>query len=128
MFGEFLKKLVKNILLVNIILGTIMFNSSCDRRIANSFINRPSNEFDGYLEDVSVEFEQGWRDGCETGMGSGGNTFYKAFYSNNIIDGYKYANSSDYKTAWGNAFWYCYRHDYIKHKSSTWGSVFGGYR
>lgn len=87
---------------------------------------RPNNSIK-LDESMSVEFRQGWSDGCEVGMASGSNTFYKMFYRNNASDGYKMTSSPDYKTAWGNAFWYCYRFDGVKHKSSIWGSVFQGY-
>jgi hypothetical protein len=37
------------------------------------------------------------------------------------------ANSKDYNTAWNNAYWYCYRRDYVKQKSAIWGSAMAGY-
>lgn len=89
--------------------------------------NRPDDAFDEDLEHASLEFKQGWKDGCEVGMASGSNTFYKMFYRQNKVDGYKIANSPDYKAAWGNAFWYCYRYDSVKQKSSIWGSILKGY-
>ena len=101
--------------------------SSCARSISNYLPVRPDDavEIDG---DASDDFKQGWKDGCETGMSAGSNTFYKSFYRNNATDGWKIANSPDYKTAWDNSFWFCYRHDYFKQKISIWGSVFSGYR
>ena len=87
---------------------------------------RPTHEMDASLVNASPEFQQGWRDGCETGMASGSNTFYKIFYRNNKVDGYKMAESNDYKTAWSNAYWYCYRSDYIKQKSPIFRSMFTG--
>jgi len=95
--------------------------------VANIFPSRPDKEFTETLRDASPDFVKGWEDGCETGMAGGSNNFYRMFYRSNKVDGYKMASSSEYKTAWGNAFWYCYRYDYIKQKSSIWGSVFSGY-
>ena len=80
--------------------------SSCARSISNYLPVRPDDavEIDG---DASDDFKQGWKDGCETGMSAGSNTFYKSFYRNNATDGWKIANSPDYKTAWDNSFWFC---------------------
>lgn len=116
------KKLIFSFLL-------ILSLSSCQRSIANIFPERPDDNFK-FDDEVSPDFRQGWKDGCETGMISGSNTFYQMFYRNNAIDGYKMTASSDYSTAWNQAFWYCYRHDYVKQKDGTkiWSSMFGGYR
>ncbi len=100
----------------------------CKKSVAKIFPNRPDREFVEELRDASPEFKQGWEDGCEVGMSAGSNTFYKMFYRSNASDGYKMTSSTDYKTAWGNAFWYCYRYDHIKQDRPIWGSVFGGYR
>ncbi len=100
---------------------------SCSNKIAKIFPNRPNTEME-FAGEPSNEFKQGWEDGCEVGMSGGSNTFYKAFYQNNKVDGYKMATSKDYKTSWSAGFWYCYRHDHIKQKSSIWGSVLTGYK
>jgi len=100
---------------------------SCAKSVGDFLPERPSNgvKLD---ESMSPEFRKGWTDGCEVGMSAGSNTFYKMFYRNNAVDGYKMTSSEDYKAAWGNAFWYCYRYDQIKQTSSIWGSVFSGYQ
>ena len=36
---------------------------------------------------TTEEYRAGWKDGCEVGISSGSNTFYKMFYRNNKIDG-----------------------------------------
>jgi hypothetical protein len=114
--------------IIALLLALLMF-SSCQRWAANILIDRPDSEFDKYLKDTSVEFVQGWKDGCETGMSNGISNFYRMFYRNNKADGYKMTSSADYKTAWGNAFWYCYRKDWVKQKNPRiWSSVFGGYK
>lgn len=106
----------------------LLLTGSCSYKMSSFLPNRPNKVFDDDLADASLEFKQGWKDGCEVGMSAGSNTFYKMFYRSNKVDGYKIANSPDYKAAWGNAFWYCYRYDEIKQKSSIWGSVFRGYQ
>jgi hypothetical protein len=74
------------------------------------------------------EYRSGWKDGCEVGISSGGNTFYKMFYRNNKIDGYRMSSSPEYRDAWDSSFWYCYRSTYIRQKSSVWGSIMKGFR
>ena len=110
-----------------LLLCTLLVTSSCQTYMADFFPGRPDKR-SKVDDDASVEFKQGWKDGCETGMSGGSNTFYKIFYHSNKADGYKMTSSSDYKVAWGNAFWYCYRHDFVKQKSSIWGSYFTGLR
>jgi hypothetical protein len=117
-----MNKIFKIILIV-----TSLFHlTSCSKKIAKFLPNRPDHGGVQLDESMSVEFRQGWEDGCEVGMAAGSNTFYKMFYRSNAVDGYKMTSSSDYKTAWGNAFWYCYRFDHIKTKSAVWGSMFKG--
>ena len=77
---------------------------------------------------TSEEYRAGWKDGCEVGISGGANTFYKMFYRSNAIDGFKFSGNNDYRDAWFNAFWYCYRNMYVRHKSSIYSSFFGGYR
>ncbi len=105
-----------------------IFLPSCSPSAARFLPDRPTKEFKQTIAEGSPEFVQGWKDGCEVGMSTASNTFYKMFYRNNAIDGYKMGSSSDYSTAWSNAFWYCVRYDMIKQKSSVWGSVFSGYK
>jgi hypothetical protein len=106
----------------------LLILSSCSTKLAQFLPERPSKEFKQAMEDGSPEFAQGWKDGCEVGMATASNTFYKMFYRNNAVDGFKMGTSSDYSTAWSNAFWYCVRYDSIKQSSNIWGSTFGGYR
>ncbi|MFM7557765.1 MAG: hypothetical protein ACKO46_04280 [Alphaproteobacteria bacterium] len=77
---------------------------------------------------TSEEYRAGWKDGCEVGISGGANTFYKMFYRNTKIDGYRMAYSTSYRDAWDSAFWYCFRHTYIRQKSSIFGSIFRGFR
>ena len=104
-----------------------MTATSCQKWVGDMLPERPSDKFKPD-EDSSPEFKMGWSDGCEVGMSAGSNTFYKMFYRNNAIDGYRMTGSPEYKSAWSVAFWFCYRKDYIKQKSSIWSSYFSGYK
>ncbi len=86
----------------------------------------PSKHYEQDLKNASPDFKQGWEDGCETGMSGGSNSFYQTFYKANKQDGYKFTYSPDYKTAWSNAFWFCYRSDYVDQKSTPSSSLFKG--
>lgn len=124
-----MKKFSQKYPVIIFLLSVLLLLSSCQRWAANILIDRPDGEFKKDLEAASVEFRQGWYDGCETGMSAGNSNFYRMFYRNNKADGYKMTSSADYKVAWGNAFWYCYRKDWVKHKNTRiWSSTFGGYK
>ena len=77
---------------------------------------------------TTEEYRAGWKDGCEVGISSGSNTFYKMFYRNTKIDGYRMSSSPEYRDSWDSAFWYCYRSTYIRQKSSIWSSIMKGFR
>jgi len=106
---------------ITLILLTTLF-SSCVRTPGKS----PSKFYKQDLKNASPDFQQGWKDGCETGMAGGSNSFYQSFYKVNTQDGYKFTYSPDYQVAWRNAFWYCYRADYIDQKSTPSASLFKG--
>ena len=89
-------------------------------------INAAEFEYKKALETATPDFRKGWEDGCEVGMHTGTNSFYKPLYASNKQDGYKVAESSDYRTAWTYAFWFCYRRDFTRQKSRVFGSVFDG--
>ena len=86
----------------------------------------PSKFFKEDLKNASPDFQQGWADGCETGMAGGSNSFNQMFYKGNKQDGYKFAYSPDYKVAWGNAFWFCYRANWVDQRATPFGSFFKG--
>ena len=115
-----------------LIFATIILLSlgSCQNnkiQVKKALFKRPINTMK-IEADASQDFKDGWRDGCEVGMSAGSNTFYKGFYNNSQVDGNRMTSSNDYEQAWSNAFWYCYRADYVRQKSSIWGSYFGGYK
>jgi hypothetical protein len=110
-------------------IAILLMLASCNTKIAQYLPERPSNSFiEGFEKEASPEFLQGWKDGCESGMAAGSNSFYKSFYRINKVDGFKMTASGDYGTAWSNAFWYCVRYDAVKQSSPIWSSTFGGYR
>jgi len=121
-----MKNYWKKITAIFLLLATVAMLSSCQKWVADRFLRGRPNESVKFGGDVSVEFRQGWDDGCEVGMASGSNKFYKMFYRSNKVDGYKMTSSPEYKTAWGNAFWFCYRYDHIKQKSKIWSGMFQG--
>jgi hypothetical protein len=51
------------------------------------------------------EYQKGWEDGCESGIGMTGNSFYKNFYKFRQ-DPTMTTNKMYYQT-WKNAFSYC---------------------
>lgn len=99
--------------------------ASCNPR---KMPNTAPTEFPQMRKNATPDFRQGWEDGCETGSNSIANLYHKMMVYDNKIDGYKITQSNDYKTAWNFAWWYCYRYMHVKHKSTIWGSFFGGYK
>lgn len=59
----------------------------------------------GIPQNGSPEFNQGWRDGCDTGMAAFGNYTYKLIY------GFKkdmtLINNAEYNAAWNSAYNTC---------------------
>ncbi len=123
-----MKNFAEKISVIIFFVSSFLVTASCQKKMANFLPARADKEMTFKEGEVSPEFKQGWDDGCEVGMAGGSNTFYQIFYRNNVADGYKMTSSSDYKTGWGNAFWFCYRTDWTRQRSSIWGSTFGGYR
>lgn len=121
-----MKFFLKKYLFLVFLLVTFFTTSSCARWVANFLPERPDSAIK-FGDDVSPDFKQGWHDGCESGM-SAGNSFYTSFYRNNTIDGYKITSSPEYKQAWYNSYWFCYRSDFVKQKSSIWGGAFSGFQ
>ena len=111
-----------------LILIVVFLSTSCSSKLQKALPSMPDKDLRDELNTNAREHNLGWKDGCETGISSGSNTFYKMFYRSNKIDGYLSATSSDYRDAWDMAFWYCYRSTYIRQKSSLWGSIFKGFR
>ncbi len=101
---------------------------SCSDNFKKNMPNIAYSQMRDVVSRANPDFQQGWDDGCTVGTAAGGNSFYKAIFKSNKVDGYKITESADYKGAWNFAFWYCYRYQFIKNNSSLWGSFLGGYR
>jgi len=110
-----------------VIIFILTITTSCSLESVRPTKNASRN-FKDSIAKGSPDFQQGWKDGCETGMSAATNTFYQIFYTNNKIDGWKITSSPDYKTAWNTALWFCIHSDYVDAKSSIYGSFFKGYQ
>ena len=117
--------MIKKILIITL----LFFNFSCTKKGGTFLPNTAMREFSEMRAKATPEFRQGWEDGCETASASTSNNFHKLFFYDSVkVDGFKITQSNEYKTAWNFAWWYCYRYMYVKHKSTIWGSFFGGYK
>ena len=122
--------MIKKIFVI-MLLGLILQGCSAQtmKSIESHLPEKAMRKYKDILDNATPEFRRGWYDGCEVGAATGSvNTFYQMFYSNTKVDGYAKANDAEYRTGWGEAFCYCVRYEYIKQKSSLWGSMFGGYK
>ena len=77
---------------------------AADKKMPKSFANATKDQ------------QEGWKYGCESGIAAGGTHFHKALYRPNQINGYKFANSEEYRTAWNLAFNYCMYYHYHRSK------------
>ena len=77
---------------------------AADKRMPKSFANATKDQ------------REGWKYGCESGIAAGGREFHKVLYRPNQIDGYKFANSEEYRNAWNFAFNYCMYYHYHRAK------------
>jgi len=107
---------------------TIVILTSCTSRAQKFLPSMADKELKDETDKTTEEYRTGWKDGCEVGISGASNTFYKMFYRNNKIDGYRMSSSPEYRDAWDSAFWYCYRSTYVRQKSSIWSSIMKGFR
>ncbi|MDA0901885.1 MAG: hypothetical protein O3B09_00545 [Proteobacteria bacterium] len=107
----------------------LLLLSSCAKYGHQPRMEGPQMTFEKTLQDKNThpDFRQGWHDGCEVGNEAGSKSFYKSFTKTNKIDGWKLSKSKDYQKAWNYAFWYCYRDDYVDHKSTAFSAFFRGW-
>ena len=111
-----------------IIIFSILLMNSCSSGAQKFLPSLVDKELKNETDKTTEEYRVGWKDGCEVGISSASNTFYKMFYRNNKIDGYRMSSSPEYRDSWDSAFWYCYRSTYIRQKSSVWSSIMKGFR
>lgn len=72
-----------------------------------SFDARKPYSLDLTPPDGPFEYEEGWSDGCETGMAAYGNNFMKLFKAFELKQNPKLRNNKMYYQAWKDAFLYC---------------------
>lgn len=72
----------------------------------------------GIPQGGSPEFDQGWRDGCDSGMAAFGNYTYKLIYS--FKKDTRLLGNPEYVSAWNSAYNTC------RWYTSTWLSPPGG--
>ncbi len=72
----------------------------------------------GIPQNGSPEFNQGWRDGCDSGMAAFGNYTYKLIYS--FKKDMTLISNQEYTAAWNSAYNSC------RWYTSTWLSPPGG--
>ena len=72
----------------------------------------------GIPQNGSPEFNQGWRDGCDSGMAAFGNYTYKLIY--NFKKDMRLLNNQEYTAAWNSAYNSC------RWYTSTWLQPPGG--
>ncbi len=92
-----------------IAISMLLLVSACDdgsgRSMSLSRIFTPTPWGLGKTPDGSPKFQQGWEDGCESGLGSYGNTWYQAEYDfkqdPNLI------HDNEYYIAWKDGHSYC---------------------
>ncbi len=111
-----------------LLLSITSCNTKFSREIARKFPGRPDRYYKEQLKSASPDVRDGWDAGCNSGMSATSNTFYKTLYQINDADGFRMMESSEYRTAWNAAFWFCQRHDYVRQKSPIWSQWFSGYK
>lgn len=119
---------MKNILMKFLILISIFLLTACTSGAQKYLPSMVDKQLKDETDKTTEEYRAGWKDGCEVGISSASNTFYKMFYRNTKIDGYRMSSSPEYRDSWDSAFWYCYRSTYIRQKSSIWSSIMKGFR
>ncbi len=59
-------------------------------------------------KDAPILFQQGWIDGCETGISATSNALQRQFYT--FTQNPELAQKDVYYTGWKTAYWYCSRY------------------
>lgn len=94
-----------------LIMAALALISSC--RMPTNFGFYQPILFDLKVPDGTPEFKAGWYDGCKSGIANA-NFLNSAVYLTKAGPSFSpiYTNNSDYRSAWGNAFWACLGYDY----------------
>lgn len=67
-------------------------------------------------EGASVNFKEGWRDGCASGSATSATQLQKLYHGFKINE--KLIENDEYYNAWNKAFKYCHRYLYQYHRKS----------
>lgn len=100
----------------NMMIRTMMFITGCLLLTAcerpGGFMQKikPNSYLFAHMPPGPYMYEQGWKDGCSTGIGAQSNDFYKSFY-NYEFKPHMFKNEYYYK-AWKVAFDYCRGYTY----------------
>lgn len=85
--------------------------SGCSNETAKLSLNqldflKPAHfVFNQMPSDADVIYKQGWQDGCNSGISTFSNEFYKTFYSYQVKEGLMHR--TNYQRAWETAYHYC---------------------
>ncbi len=83
-----------------VIIACILMLSACSSKLGG-----PKAFGMGDVPDGPPDFQEGWRDGCKTGMGTMAPNYYKTFYKF-TQNTHKIQNKMYYQ-AWKDAYTYC---------------------
>lgn len=83
---------------------TLLSGCTYKPKVGSPFIQDLMNQ----APDGPIEFREGWRDGCETGISVTSNAFQRHFYT--FTQNPDMAQDHKYYTGWKTAFWLCSRH------------------
>ena len=73
-------------------------------------------------EGGSVEFNQGWEDGCETGLAAYGGGHYRNL-GHKFKQDYKMIHNPDYYRAWQDAYSYCRWYIWNYNRAGSFGEL-----
>lgn len=91
-----------------VMMGLIMATAGCGYKYQPQTLTLTG----GIPQNGSPQFNQGWRDGCDSGMAAFGNYTYKLIYT--FRKDMTLINNPEYNTAWNSAYNTC------RWYTSTW--------
>jgi len=98
--------MVKNIIKNLLVFAFVTVLTACTGKDGAFDIRKPYS-LDLTPPEGPPEYEQGWTDGCESGMNAYFNTFYKAIRVFDYHQDAKLRNNKMYYQAWKDAYLYC---------------------
>ncbi|NDF12557.1 MAG: hypothetical protein EB060_07090 [Proteobacteria bacterium] len=94
-----MRMFVRTWMLVIVLLGT----SACEQMYSQLTMPRPWGLTE--VPDGPPEFQQGWRDGCDTGIGAYGDSWYKMYHT--FKQDANLVKNPSYYRAWKDAYTHC---------------------